>query len=241
MSVVTNEVWRFSLSKLGRNLEAQWEYIAPVLTDGVPAPRFDHAAVSFRNTSVLIYGGCEGGLTYGDVWLLKPASAVRYIWQRIPPSPPSLPPPLPVCGNDIALLQSDIPASPPTPSSPPGETPGARCAHSAVPTGNGMVIFGGRIPRAHVAGPSGRRSSNEPTWQMLSDLWIFSVEQALDASPSNGWTFLPFEGDRANRSDHTSVLLDGNLLVFGGLYTDIKKGTIYKKRLETQKADLSKM
>lgn len=166
-------------------------------------------------------------------------------------SPPSSPdadilPPLLVNGtwaNSTTLPPAAPPMMPPPPPNPvpPPPTPywalddpnpGARCAHSVVATEHGMIIYGGRIPTQ-------KRSNGEPTWQTLADSWHFDVdvaEQYLAAgrgpSSDDGWTQLPIVNQATtdvhrNRSDHSSVLRQGEMLVMGGLYTDLIENTIY--------------
>ena len=175
----------------------------------------------------------------------------------LPPAPP--PPPGAPTGTTSPALppappspsQPPVVVDPPRPSPPPPlpfwdaavPTPGARCAHAAAPIQGGMMIFGGRIPLAPSSRGDLKAISNDPTWLTLTDAWVFSVERALtatasDGTYSNGWWQLQLK-DRgasagapvaANRSDHTVVHRDGNLMIFGGLFTNIEENTIYIMR-----------
>ena len=130
-----------------------------------------------------------------------------------------------------ALLPPPSPPNAPPPLVASGPTPGARCAHSAVPSANGMMVFGGRIPLVARA-----RNPDDPTWQTLSDLWHFDVA-AAEQSFGAGWSVLQLDAvsrsgttqtnAEVNRSDHSAIMRRGTLMVFGGLQTDVRESTIY--------------
>jgi len=119
----------------------------------------------------------------------------------------------------------------------------------------GVLIFGGRVSISRY--PEGEEeeesSQEEAMWQSLADTWILR-EDGLKARLSDGvvnaslnegvpslWQRERTEFDSAelaevdgdsdvlllNRSDHASVLHDGHLYVFGGLFTDLEQRTVY--------------
>ena len=146
-----------------------------------------------------------------------------------PPANLSPPPPLPLPPPPLPFWTSKVP------------TPGARCAHAAVPVKGGMIVFGGRIPVPPASRTSSRSGSGEPTWLTLTDGWVFSVARARalklgkGGGYPSGWWNLPVQTTRngqtasaeVNRSDHTAVMRDGRLMLFGGLFTNIEENTIY--------------
>ena len=188
-----------------------------------------------------------------------------YTWRQLEPRdaissplplPAAPPPPGGSSSSGVTTLNATV-AAPLPPSPPPiaavapvgrpssdGSSPGARCAHSAVPVAGGMLVFGGRIPLP----PRATYDNNDPAWRTLQDAWTFDIEaslRAVAAPPSapggvvpSAWSRLDVSmhtsdgatsGDSLslNRSDHSCVVNDGSLMVFGGLYTDVAENTIY--------------
>ena len=250
---LVNEVWRFAMRATDTSISGTWSLLQP--SGSAPVPRFDHTSVAYEE-GMLVYGGCESSQAFLDVWYLSPTGEDTYAWEALhldyspPPSMPMpLAPPSSPLSNGTVLSPSSPPPdyTPPSPSPPPPlpfwaatiPTAGARCAHSAVPIDGGMLVFGGRIPLpASRNGGSG--GSSEPTWLTLTDGWIFSVERARSAASGegthlSGWWPLPIEQKdngqtsevAVNRSDHTCILRDGHLMLFGGLFTNIEENTIY--------------
>jgi len=249
-SHVSNEVWKLELADPrhtgGNVVTARWSSVHARGTP--PVPRFDHTALNYRQ-GLLIYGGCESTRAFGDVWLLEKLSSLSgdYAWRQlhaadgahiVPPFTmmnPPLPPSAPITTNSSNAALSPLPPPPPQPSPPPpipywalpDPNPGLRCAHSAVSTSGGMLIFGGRIPLI-----SRISASDEPTWQTLADAWVFDVEASGNQTSHDGWTQISLaqsfsDNLHRNRSDHSCVMRRGNLMVFGGLYTDMLENTIY--------------
>mmetsp|Transcript_6886 Transcript_6886/g.15999 ORF Transcript_6886/g.15999 Transcript_6886/m.15999 type:complete len:477 (-) Transcript_6886:1855-3285(-) len=238
---VVSDVWRMVITGDGQdggaNLEARWQMV--YVRGMKPSSRFDHAAVRYGQ-SMLVYGGCVGSDAYDDVWLLQQESSpndafesVQYVWKRLQPAPST--------GSPITLPPPEIDgntsfASPPPPwydasSGIDRSDPGARCAHVAVAHPLGMLIFGGRVPLSTTL----RR--REVSWLSLSDTWLYEPAAALSGN-ANPWRLIAQSqfnqggpgtgGVLLNRSDHAGVLrTDEELLVFGGLYTDVSDDTIY--------------
>ena len=236
---VVSEVWALELTDRrvaggGDHLTGAWRTLTILNPIDGPRARFDHSLVPYAN-GLLVYGGCEASLAFSDVWYLSRVDRVSYRWQHLagaspqvrPARSPLAPPPLP---------SGSSPASPPAPA-PPAEppNPGRRCAHTAVPYDGGMVVFGGRLPvygRRRDAEPTGE----EPTWLTLSDAWRFEVSRSHQAS--EGWSALPLatvsrtghldtSEVEVNRSDHSCILRQGSMYLFGGLFTDVHENTIY--------------
>ena len=263
-ATVVADVWRLSMEESeGGTLTASWQQLLP--SGAGPGARFDHTAIAYGG-GLLIYGGCLTSAAFSDIWLLEDHGddddplplPEAYSWRQVhylgppPPAPPfpMQPPPMPPVGNVTGVPPPPPPSPPPPLPAPPflghGATPGARCAHSAVATERGMIIFGGRVPLPTRL-TYGVSSSNDPAWLTLSDAWVFDIDRALqvdegtysgDESEPSGWESLPLamqtsEGTimgasvAVNRSDHSAVLLNGNVMIFGGLYTDVSENTIY--------------
>lgn len=166
---------------------------------------------------MLIYGGCYQTNAFHDTWLLKrDLQRDQYEWHHIfAPAQPQAPPSPPTAPNGTF---HSAPAVPPVTAAGPGD----RCAHAAVPHTQGMVIFGGRVPM------NARSRSSDSTWQTLSDSWFFDLNAALTGGKM-WWPISNHANDDVllNRSDHSAILKDDALMVFGGLYTDVSEGTIY--------------
>ena len=207
-----------------------------------------------------VCGGTSDGAPPGGA----ECGATSYTWEVLhldfsppPIAPLPIAPPAPPPNNQSSPSPPPAnphPPPPPQPSPPPPmpfwtaavPTPGARCAHSAVPIEGGMIVFGGRIPlpaSSRRSGPTGGSSGSEPTWLTLTDGWVFSVDRARankagSGSHPSGWWALPIETTNSdgqqstgavevNRSDHTAVMRNGRMLLFGGLFTNVDENTIY--------------
>eukprot|EP00316_Scyphosphaera_apsteinii_P019878 CAMPEP_0119325204 /NCGR_PEP_ID=MMETSP1333-20130426/65211_1 /TAXON_ID=418940 /ORGANISM="Scyphosphaera apsteinii, Strain RCC1455" /LENGTH=683 /DNA_ID=CAMNT_0007333109 /DNA_START=135 /DNA_END=2186 /DNA_ORIENTATION=- len=225
---VVNDVWILNLRTNAKGVDevkTTWERLN--VAGDAPSPRFDHTAVKFHD-SMLVYGGCVGSDAYGDVWLLQSKrlfdGMLAYSWLQLRPSSnsrPSLP-----LGAPQTLLNNFFDSS----SGP--TSPTQRCAHVAVPFGEGMLIFGGRTPAPATSG--------EVAWVGLADIWILNLSTVPNAAEGiNGhkkvastWRSVRKKGiaDRQvllNRSDHAAVIYGNQLLAFGGLYTDEREDNIY--------------
>jgi len=191
----------------GQPLQAHWTRIEAT----APAPRFDHSAVA-TSRGLLVFGGCLGASAFDDIWLLENPLGLSPAWRKIVLAPDALPPSPPTLAN----TSTDMPVRTTGPT--------RRCAHSAIPYLNGMIIFGGRYPI--------RTMSNfDSTWQTLADAWYFNLGAALDGESSDRvWRSIGHDSNNdvlLNRSDHSALALNGDLYIFGGLYTDVAEGTIY--------------
>ena len=244
---VVNELWRLHLidqrvTGAGDLVQGTWQRVSSSTTH-VPLPRFDHTAVVYNN-AVLIYGGCASTSAYEDVWRLDFRGPDLSAGAAGAAGTAGTSTPLPAASGAWTPLtagaSSAVPVLPP-PSPPPGvgdpfaghDSPGRRCAHAAVSSAEGMIAFGGRFP--HVP-PGG--NPNDPTWLSLADIWVFDVAAAAAAGGRAGWLRMPLlepceqcpgsvNTPDVNRSDHTAVVRDGYLMVFGGLETRIVENTIY--------------
>ena len=249
LSLRENSAGRFQPSDI------TWSQLQP--SGVPPSPRFDHSSVAYRNGLLVYGGCLTSTafddiwlLEYtGAANTFDPSA---YAWRQLhsvgaSPSPFLLMPPSPPATN----ASSTPPSSSTALASAPADVhdgPGARCAHSAVALPHGMAVFGGRVPLP----PRASYDNNDPAWRTLQDAWVFDVERALQVdagtyadagtgATANGWESLSMsaltssgaDGTTSssslslNRSDHSCILSDGNLMVFGGLFTDVPENTIY--------------
>jgi len=226
----SNEVWKLTLTLHNKaTFEAHWVKLQMSSRNTASPPnRFDHTMVAV-DRGMVVYGGCDtiGSRAFSDLWLLEEETddggTTTYAWHEISTSAHTSPPPpfaAPLGGNWSNATSASHGVAPLRTSY---SRPGARCAHSTVAQGtNALILFGGRYPFV-------QSHNTDATWQTLSDTWILQIHShgytgewvhVSHVQNANGELLL-------NRSDHSAVLRNGDLLLFGGLFTDTAEGTIY--------------
>lgn len=213
-------------SQDGIALTANW--VQPVVLGPRPLARGGHVSVVIDGR-MHVFGGCLGwgvDSSFDDLWDLLPAEDGAYEWNRVI-APPS------TVGN--ATSSSDnagAPSSSNTTEAP--SWPGQRCWHVGTPHPEGMLISGGRAPFDTISMGSEFDGQEAVRWRSLADVWIFRPEQRL-TNGSVSWPAqwvpvpqqIPTSGVSIHRSHHAGVFTRGELLLFGGLWTDVNYVTSY--------------
>jgi hypothetical protein len=166
-----------------------------------------------------VFGGCLGwgvDTSFDDMWDLLPAGNGAYEWHPL-----------------LALTDGNATSSSPS-NTTADPRPGQRCWHVGTPHPDGMLISGGRVPFDSASMDSDNEGQESVRWISLADVWIFRPEQRLangSVSRPAQWLSVPQEvptsGASIHRSHHAGVFRNGELLLLGGLWTDVDFVTTY--------------
>jgi len=175
-----------------------------------------------------VFGGCLGwsvDAAYGDLWELErvDSSGTTYEWHQIV----ALGSLGPLNGSGL-LVNSSVNVS------SDSLWPDRRCWHIGLEHPEGLLISGGRAPYDTITMGANYEGQEALRWRSLADTWLFRPRETLvngSVVRDGQWTLVPqafpTSGPSIHRSHHAGVFHEGQLLIHGGLWTDISYVTAY--------------